>query len=103
MINISALISKLTTDELTDLKTIVDKQFEANKNSKKVDILLTDLRMSINAYNILAYYLKISTLQELSNTITASEFKKCRNVGNKTFIEMTQILSENGLSWKREI
>ena len=94
--NISVLISKFSTDELIALKKVVDKHL-------KVKLIESDTRIdyldiSVRALNGLRYN-QISTLEELSK-MTPSDFMKLRNIGKKTFVEMTEILSIHGLSWK---
>lgn len=94
--NISVLISKLTTDELIALKKVVDKHLKVKL--RESDTRIDYLDISVRALNGLRYN-QISTLEELSK-MTPSDFMKLRNMGKKTFVEMTEILSIHGLCWK---
>lgn len=65
---------------------------------RESDTRIDYLDISVRALNILRYN-QISTLEELSK-MTPSDFMKLRNMGKKTFVEMTEVLSHHGLSWK---
>jgi DNA-directed RNA polymerase alpha subunit len=95
MINISGLLSKFTDDELINLKREVDIQLK--KRFKDSETRIETLNISPRAYNSL-FYNKISTLEELSK-MTPRDFLKLSNVGKKTYWEITEVLSQNGLSW----
>ena len=94
--NISVLISKFSTDELIALKKVVDKYLKVKLRESGTRIDYLDI--SVRAMNVLRFN-QISTLEELSK-MTPSDFMKLRNMGKKTFVEMTEILSLHGLSWK---
>lgn len=94
--NISVLISKLSTDELINLKKVVDKYLKVKLRDSDTRIEYLDI--SVRALNVLMYN-QISTLEELSK-MTPSDFMKLRNMGKKTFVEITEVLSLHGLSWK---
>jgi len=94
--NISVLISRLSTDELIALKKVVDKflKIKLRESDTRIDYL----DISARAMNVLRFN-QISTLEELSK-MTPSDFMKLRNTGKKTFVEITELLSLHGLSWK---
>ena len=94
--NISVLISKFSTDELIALKKVVDKYLKIKL--RESDTRIDYLDISVRAMNVLRFN-QISTLEELSK-MTPSDFMKLRNMGKKTFVEMTEVLSLHGLSWK---
>lgn len=94
--NISVLISKFTTDELIAVKKIVDKYLKAKLQDS--DTRIDYLDISVRAMNVLRYN-QISTLEQLSK-MTVKEFMKLRNMGNKTFVEISEILSLHGMRWK---
>ncbi len=93
--NISVLISKFTTDELISLKKIVDKHLKVKLRDS--DTRIDYLDISVRAMNVLRHN-QISTLEQLSK-MTPQEFMRLRNMGNKTFVEMTEILSLHGMGW----
>ena len=94
--NISVLISKFTTDELIALKKVVDKYLKVKLRESVTRIDYLDI--SVRALNVLRFN-QISTLEELSK-MTPAEFMKLRNMGKKTFMEMTDVLSLHGFSWR---
>jgi len=94
--NISVLISKFSTDELIALKKVVDKYLKVKLRER--DTRIEHLDISVRALNVLMHN-QISTLEELSK-MTPSDFMKLRNMGKKTFMEMTEVLSLHGISWK---
>jgi len=93
--DIVVLLSRLTTSELMMLKKIVDFQLE-NKLSMPDD-RIENIEMSVRLYNVLKD-LGISTLTQLTK-ISSAEFLRSRNVGIKSYKEISDILSERGLSW----
>ena len=94
--DISVLISKFSTDELINLKKTVDKHLKIKLRDS--DTRIDYLDISVRAMNCLRYN-EISTLEQLSK-MTVKEFMKLRNIGNNTFVEMTEILSLHGMKWK---
>ena len=96
IMNISVLISKFTTDELIALKKIVDKYLKVKLRDS--DTRIDYLDISVRAMNVLRHN-QISTLEQLSK-MTPQEFMRLRNMGKKTFVEMTETLSLHGMSWR---
>ena len=91
--NISVLISKFSTDELIALKKVVDKYLKVKL--RESDTRIDYLDISVRALNVLRFN-QISTLEELSKMTPA----ELRNMGKKTFVEITEVLSLHGLSWR---
>lgn len=91
--NISVLISKFSTDELIALKKVVDKYLKIKL--REIDTRIDYLDISARAMNVLRFN-QISTLEELSKMTPCD----LRNMGNKTFVEITEVLALHGLSWK---
>ena len=96
-INISVIISQLTTPELAELKKIVDSRLKIKLKNSEREVSLLDI--SLRARNCLLSY-QIATVDELSE-MSIDEFLRIRNVGKKTLDEMTKLLSLYGLNWRK--
>ena len=92
--NISILIKKLNTDELIELKKIVDKELTSQFRKSDLSINIMDLDISVRSLNCLRFN-DIKTLNELT-CIKPSELKK---TGQKTIQELTETLTARGLNW----
>ncbi len=92
------LISRMTSNELRCLKRDVDRLL--NVMSKNSDKKIENLNLSVRAYNVLRYNEMLS-LNEITK-YTPSNFMRLRNMGKKTFDEVTAQLLLHGLFWKEE-
>jgi len=92
--NVSILIKKLNTDELIELKKIVEKELASQLRKSDLSINIMDLDISVRCLNCLRFN-DIKTLNELT-FIKPSELK---NTGQKTIQELTETLTARGLNW----
>lgn len=97
-IDITAVIVTMSTDELLELKSLVD--YELKRKLNLVSKSIFDIRMSIRLMNVFRAN-SIKDITELTN-ITKSDFLKKKNVGKKSLEEAEKILSLYGLKFKRE-
>lgn len=96
--DISVLISKLSINELNDLKIIIEKCISEKQTIKtSLDYNIVNIRLTGRAYHCLML-LVITNLKELSQK-KPSDFSQYRNIGEKTIKELTDILTDHGLSW----
>ena len=96
--DMSIFISKLTIEELSELKEIVDSKLDKRLSEKGK--WLWELGLSSRSYNILKGQ-NIRTIEDLAN-ISASEFLKFRQGGPTSLRELSAQLKSFGLDWKRD-
>ncbi len=94
---LSTLLSRLSQEELIEIRKIIDRCLRNNR--KSID-LIEDLDLHISVRSRVALKRNnINSLKDLSN-MTASDFKILRGVGERTFNEICGLLYGCGRSWK---
>ena len=85
------------TEEISDEVTMVEKEEETK--DKILEMAIEELDLSVRSYNCLKRA-GINTVEELTQR-TEEDMMKVRNLGKKSLEEVTQKLSELGLSLKK--
>ena len=85
------------TEEISDEVTMVEKEEETR--DKILEMAIEELDLSVRSYNCLKRA-GINTVEELTQR-TEEDMMKVRNLGKKSLEEVTQKLSELGLSLRK--